>query len=67
MAIRNENDRRLWLRIKSIEKKIEKLGPKCSKGFNWVEWDGLEEELAILVSKLSVYNDIAKNLHSKYD
>ena len=34
--IRNDDDLKLWFRIKSIEKKIDKLGPMYSKGFDWV-------------------------------
>ena len=30
--IRNDNDLKLWFRIKSIQKKIDKLGPMYSKG-----------------------------------
>ena len=45
--IRNDDDLKLWFRIKSIEKKIDKLGPMYSKGFDWVEWESLEEESAI--------------------
>ena len=64
--IRNDDDLKLWFRIKSIEKKIDKLGPMYSKGFNWVEWESLEEESAMYVSQLSIYKDIVKNLVSKY-
>ena len=64
--IRNDDDLKLWFRIKSIEKKIDKLGPMYSKGFNWVEWESLEEESAMYVSQLSSYKDIVKNLVTKY-
>ena len=64
--IRNDDDLKIWFRIKSIEKKIDKLGPMYSKGFNWVEWESLEEESAMYVSQLSIYKDIVKNLVSKY-
>ena len=37
--IRNDDDLKLWFRIKSIEKKIDKLGPMYSAGFDWIEWD----------------------------
>ena len=65
--IRNDDDLKLWFRIKSIEKKIDKLGPIYSKGFDWLEWESLEEDLAICVSKLSVHKDIVKRVLSKYD
>ena len=65
--IRNDDDLKLWFRIKSIEKKIDKLGPMYSKGFDWVEWESLEEESAIYVSQLSIYKDIIKVVLSKYD
>ncbi|MDC1082191.1 hypothetical protein OAQ53_03835 [Gammaproteobacteria bacterium] len=64
--IRNDDDLRLWFRIKSIEKKIDKLGPMYSKGFDWVEWESLEEESAMYVSQLSIYKDIVKSLVAKY-
>ena len=64
--IRNDADLKLWLRIKSIEKKIDKLGPIYSKGFDWIEWESLEEDLAMNVSKLSIYKDIVKRLVAKY-
>ena len=35
--IRNDDDLKLWFRIKSIEKKMNKLGPMYSKGFDWLE------------------------------
>ena len=65
--IRNDDDLKLWFRIKPIEKKIDKLGPMYSKGFDWIEREGLEEDLAMCVSQLSVYNDIVKKVLSKYD
>ena len=60
--IRNDDDLKLWFRIKSIEKKIDKLGPMYSKGFDWVEWESLEEESAMYVSQLSIYEDIVLSL-----
>lgn len=60
--IRSDDDLKLWFRIKSIEKKIDKLGPMNSKGFDWVEWESLEEESAMYVSQLSIYKDIVKHL-----
>ena len=65
--IRNDNDLKLWFRVKSIEKKIDKLGPMYSKGFDWVEWESLEEESALYVSQLSIHKDIVKAVLSKYD
>ena len=64
--IRNDDDLKLWFRIKSIEKKIDKLGPMYSKGFDWIEWESLEEESAMYVSQLCIYKDIVKHLVSKY-
>ena len=64
--IRNDDDLKLWFRIKSIEKKIDKLGPMYSKGFDWIKWESLEEDLAIYVSQLSIYKDIVKRLITKY-
>ena len=65
--IRNDDDLKLWFRIKSIEKKIDKLGPMYSKGFDWLEWEGLEEDKAIYVSQLSIHKDIVKEVLSKYN
>ena len=64
--IRNDDDLKLWFRVKSIEKKIDKLGPMYSKGFDWIEWESLEEESAMYVSQLSIYEDIVKRLVLKY-
>lgn len=65
--IRNDDDLKLWFRIKSIEKKIDKLGPISSKGFDWVEWESLEEDSAMYVSQLSIYKDIVECLVAKYE
>lgn len=65
--IRNDDDLKLWFRIKSIEKKIDKLGSMYSKGFNWIEWEGLEEDLAMYVSQLSIYKDVVKEVLSRYE
>ena len=64
--IRNDDDLKLWFRIKSIEKKIDKLGPMYSAGFDWIEWESLEEESAMYVSQLSIYKNIVKRLVVKY-
>ena len=64
--IRNDDDLKLWFRIKSIEKKIDKLGPMYSKGFDWLEWESLEEDLAMYVSQLSIHKDIVKEVLSRY-
>ena len=64
--IRNDDDLKLWFRVKSIEKKIDKLGPMYSKGFDWVEWESLEEESAMYVSQLSIYKDIVKRVLLRY-
>jgi len=60
LEIRNDNDRRLWFRIKSIDKKIDSLGKIGSKGFNWLAWEELTDESATLYSELSVMDDILK-------
>ena len=65
--IKNDDDLKLWFRIKSIEKKIDKLGPMYSKEFDWLEWESLEEDLAMYVSQLSIYKDIVKSLIAKYE
>ena len=65
--IRNDDDLKLWFSIKSIEKKIDKLGPMYSKGFDWIKWESLEEDLANYVSRLSIYNEISKKIVLKYE
>ena len=58
MEIRNDNDRRLWFRIKSIDKKLDNLGKIGSKDFDWLAWENLTDESARLYSELSVMDDI---------
>ena len=65
MEIRNDNDRRLWFRIKSIDKKIDSLGKIGSEDFDWLKWEGLTDESARLYSQLSIFNKITQNLQSK--
>ena len=65
--IRNDDDLKLWFRIKSIEKKIDKLGPMYSKEFDLLEVESLEEDLAMYVSQLSIYKDVVKEVLSRYD
>jgi uncharacterized protein YaaR (DUF327 family) len=65
MEIKNDNDRRLWFRIKCIDKKIESLGKIGSEDFDWLKWEGLTDESARLYSQLSIFNKITKNLQSK--
>ena len=64
--IRNDDDLKLWFRIKSIEKKMDKLGPMYSKGFDWLEWEDLEDESAKLYSQLSIFKEIVIKLKGKY-
>ena len=46
----------------------QKLGkPRYSKGFDWLEWESLEEDLAMYVSQLSIYKDVVKEVLSRYD
>ena len=66
MEIRNDNDRRLWFRIKSIDKKIDSLGKIGSKDFDWLTWESLTDESAKLHSQLSVHRDIVSNLMKKW-
>ena len=66
IEIRNDDDLKLWFRIKSIEKKIDKLGIMYSKEFNWLEWERLEDESASLYSQLSIYKDIVKKIRNKF-
>ena len=64
MEIKNDNDRRLWFRIKSIDKKIDSLGKIGSENFDWLKWEGLTDESSRLYSQLSIFNKITKNLQS---
>jgi uncharacterized protein YaaR (DUF327 family) len=65
MGIKNDNDRRLWFRIKYIDKKIDDLGKIGSEDFDWLKWEGLTDESARLYSQLSIFNKITQNLQSK--
>ena len=67
MEIKNDNDRRLWFRIKSIDKKIDSLGKIGSEDFDWLKWEGLTDESARLYSQLSIFNKITKSLQSKWN
>ena len=66
MEIRNDNDRRLWFRIKSIDKKLDNLGRIGSENFDWLTWESLTDESAKLHSQLSVHRDIVSNLMKKW-
>jgi hypothetical protein len=65
MEIKNDKDRRLWFRIKSIDKKIDSLGKIGSENFDWLKWEGLTDGSARLYSQLSIFNKITKNIQSK--
>ena len=67
MEIRNNNDRKLWFRIKSIDKKLDGLGKIGSENFDWLTWENLTDESARLYSQLSIFNKITKNLQSKWN
>ncbi len=67
MEIKNDNDRRLWLRIKSIDVKIDNLGKIGSGDFDWLKWEVLTDESAGLYSQLSIFNKITKSLQSKWN
>mgnify|MGYP001428928327 CR=1 FL=1 len=66
MEIRNDNDRRLWFRIKSIDKKLDSLGKIGSGNFDWITWENLTDESARLYSQLSIHRDIVNNLLKKW-
>ena len=66
MEIRNDNDRRLWFRIKSIDKKFDNLGRIGSKDFDWLTWESLTDESAALYSQLSVMRKISNNLQKNF-
>ena len=66
MEIKNDNDKRLWFRIKFIDKKINGLGKIGSKDFDWLAWEDLTDESARLYSQLSVHRDIVDHLIKKW-
>ena len=66
LEIRNDNDRRLWFRIKSIDKKLDSLGRIGSENFDWLKWENLTDESARLYSQLSIHRDIVNNLLKKW-
>jgi len=67
MEIKNDNDRRLWFRIKSIDVKIDNLGKIGSGDFDWLKWEVLTDESAGLYSQLSIFNKLTKSLQSKWN
>jgi hypothetical protein len=66
MEIRNDNDIRLWFRIKSIDKQLAALGKIGSKNFDWLTWESLTDESAALYSQLSVIKKISNNLQKNF-
>ena len=66
MEIRNDNDRRLWFRIKSLDKKIDSLGKIGSKDFDWLKWEELTDESARLYSQLSTLNLLKNKLRENW-
>ena len=66
MEIRNDNDRRLWFRIKSIDKKLDNLGRIGSENFDWLAWESLTDESARLYSQLSVMKKNSNNLQKNF-
>ena len=67
MEIKNDNDRRLWFRIKSIDKKMDGLGKIGSKNFDWIAWENLTDESVRLYSQIPYMRDIIGNLENKYN
>ncbi len=66
MEIKNDNDRKLWIKIKSIDKKIDGLGKIGSKDFDWLRFEELTDESARLYTQLSVHRDIINNLIKRW-
>ena len=66
MEIRNDNDRRLWFRIKSTDKRLDNLGRIGSKDFDWLTWENLTDESARLHSQLSVMKKISNNIQKNF-
>ena len=38
-----------------------------SAGFDWIEWESLEEESAMYVLQLSIHKDVVQEVLSRYD
>ena len=66
MEIKNDNDRKLWIKIKSIDKKIDGLGKIGSKDFDWLRFEELTDESARLYTQLSIHEDIINNLIKRW-
>ena len=66
MEINNDNDRKLWIKIKSIDKKIDGLGKIGSKDFDWLRFEELTDESARLYTQLSIHKDIINNLIKRW-
>jgi hypothetical protein len=62
----NSNDRRLWFRIKALEKKLDQLGAIGSEGFEWLQWEDLTDERVSYETQLSVHKDVVKKVLSRY-
>ena len=61
------NDRRLWFRIKALDKKLDQLGAFGSESFDWLQWEDLVDELVQYVTQLSARKEIVKKVLSRYN
>ena len=65
--VRTANDRRIWFRIKALEKKLDQLGAIGSEGFDWWQWEDLVDERVSYETQLSVHKDIVQTVLARYE
>ena len=65
--LRTDNDRRLWFRIKALDKKLDQLGAIGSEGFDWWQWEDLVDERVSYETQLSVHKDIVQTVLARYE
>ena len=64
---RTASDRRLWFRIKALEKKLDQLGAIGSESFDWLQWEDLVDERVSYETQLSVHKDIVQTVLARYE
>ena len=64
--MKTANDRRLWFRIKALDKKLDQLGAIGLEGFDWLQWEDLINERASYETQLSIHKDVVKKVLSRY-
>ena len=64
--MKTADDRRLWFRIKALDKKLDQLGAIGSEGFDWLQWEDLTDERVSYETQLSVHKDIVQTVLARY-